>query len=701
MPPSAPTGKAHEPSRETSELQSAVDEEGRIVATQRPLIEREFGGYLKVFARSAELRDKCVGLGISSDVFDLSAQEFRKALLDDQLPWLSKEDAMLYYAQDGKHSRCARMLFPQLLKFIMLKHPSESKQLSLMLESTDMQRPSDWYPEARQIKRRIIMHIGPTNSGKTYAALQRFKDVERSIYCGPLRLLAHEVYHRMNTSGIGCNLITGEERRESDNICRLSCTVEMTSLSRDFDVAVIDEIQMIGDDQRGWAWTQALLGLRAPEIHLCGEETAIGVVRKLLEGTDDTIEINRYERLTPLSVMNRSLNSEFRKIERGDAFIVFSRRGVFEAKNLIERATGQRTAIIYGGLPPETRAEQAKLFNDPDSDHRILVATDAIGMGLNLNIRRVVLSRLAKFNGTEIVPLTISQTKQIAGRAGRFKTAFEKGLVTTFDPRDLKLLHAHMRLKAPKILSAGVAPTFEQIEGFSKSFPGASLSQILSRFEELAQIDGNYFMCNLKSQRIVAELINNIPMNLRDRYSFVSIPCEPENKVFQDAIIKLAWALGESRTISLSEVLPDMPDLTSLKGGVSNVLKDMELRHKLIIMYLWLSMRFPATFADTEPAMAEKARSEIKINELLLTRSHKKAAKAGQEPKIKRLTPKGKGRRALAFAESVSGLDLALLDDGDDAPPRPAASTKEIAAPAPVHVASRGSSPTSADPERL
>lgn len=111
-----------------------------------------------------------------------------------------------------------------------------------------------------EINRKIILHIGPTNSGKTYAALQRFEQCSSGIYCGPLRLLAHEVYERLNAKGVPCNLMTGEERRESDGVFKWAATVEMAPLNRKFDVAVLDEIQMIGDNDRGWAWTQAVLG---------------------------------------------------------------------------------------------------------------------------------------------------------------------------------------------------------------------------------------------------------------------------------------------------------------------------------------------------------------------------------------------------------------------------------------------------------
>src|SRR5690349_2275146 len=118
--------------------------------------------------------------------------------------------------------------------------------------------------------RKVILHVGPTNSGKTYQALTRLEQAASGVYCGPLRLLAHEIYDKFNKRGVRCNLLTGEERRIVDEDAPIvACTVEMASFSKRMDVAVIDEIQMLADAQRGWAWTMALLSIRADELHLC------------------------------------------------------------------------------------------------------------------------------------------------------------------------------------------------------------------------------------------------------------------------------------------------------------------------------------------------------------------------------------------------------------------------------------------------
>lgn len=248
----------------------------------------------------------------------------------------------------------------------------------------DLRYPVEWYPATRAVQRKIIMHVGPTNSGKTYQALKRLEQAKTGIYAGPLRLLAHEVYTRMNAKGRVCDLVTGDERAIQENAEMRSCTVEMVPLNVDVDVAVIDEIQMIGHKERGWAWTQAFLGLKAKEIHLCGEERSVPLIRELAASMGDSLEINTYKRLSPLKTMSTSLHGDLRNLRKGDCVVVFSRLGIRAMKADIEKLTRRRVAIVYGSLPPETRAQQAKLFNDSDNDYDFLVASDAIGMGLNL-----------------------------------------------------------------------------------------------------------------------------------------------------------------------------------------------------------------------------------------------------------------------------------------------------------------------------
>lgn len=273
------------------------------------------------------------------------------------------------------------------------------------------------------------MHVGPTNSGKTHQALQALAAAKTGCYAGPLRLLAHEIWDRLNKGQIipagvtldpstaadddggtdlldgsipmkppvltkehneqfarACNLITGEEQRIVAEDALISCTVEMLQFDRLVDVAVVDEIQMIADPERGSGWTAAVLGLCAKEIHLCGEETAVEVVKDLVKETGDELIVNRYQRLTPLRVANQSLGGDLKRIKKGDCVVSFSRSGIFALKKKIEEVTNLRCAVAYGRLPPEIRSEQAALFNDPKSGFDVIVGSDAIGMGLNLYV---------------------------------------------------------------------------------------------------------------------------------------------------------------------------------------------------------------------------------------------------------------------------------------------------------------------------
>lgn len=276
---------------------------------------------------------------------------------------------------------------------------SLATHIESILEVTDITRlaHSFGYGPARAMSRHFHLHIGPTNSGKTYSALKRLSTAETGMYAGPLRLLAHEVWERMNLGTVGgmtagqgraCNLMTGEERRIVDpNAGLMSCTVEMLPLQKPmgpFEVVVIDEIQMIGDPQRGGSWTHAIIGLQAKEIHLCGDETTVDLLTNIITSLGDKLTVHRYNRLTPLTVAEESLEGSWNNVEAGDCIVTFSRSNIFAVKKLIESTAGKKCAVVYGALPPETRADQARDFNDEHGRAEVLVASDAVGMGLNL-----------------------------------------------------------------------------------------------------------------------------------------------------------------------------------------------------------------------------------------------------------------------------------------------------------------------------
>lgn len=281
----------------------------------------------------------------------------------------------------------------------------------LARRKVSMEEPWDWFPMARQTRRRIIYHCGPSNSGKTHAALQTLIKAKSGVYCAPLKALAGQVWQRIGKC-VPCDLLIGDERRFAGGAEHVSCTVEMTPTDVQVDVGVIDEIQMIADRDRGWAWTRALYGLPARYLHLCGDESAIQLVKELLYKTFELrrFEVRMHERLVPL-VVSESLRGDLRAAANGDCFVCFSRKAIFDMRARLERLPGVQTHIIYGAMPFEVREQQADVFNcaversiqesqvsptlgdvQAPLKRHVLVSTDAIAYGLNMNIERILYS---------------------------------------------------------------------------------------------------------------------------------------------------------------------------------------------------------------------------------------------------------------------------------------------------------------------
>ncbi|VDC03663.1 unnamed protein product [Peniophora sp. CBMAI 1063] len=178
-----------------------------------------------------------------------------------------------------------------------------------------------------------------------------------------------------------CNLVTGEERREVTGANLFACTVDMCDMRTLRDIAIVDEIQMIADRDRGAAWTSAVLGVPAREVrglHLWGEEASVPVVQGLMRETGDELVVNRYEWASPLRVADEVLG-DLSKVQKGDCAVAFSRSHIFAAKQEIEYRTKLRCAVAYGRQPSEVRSEQAALFNDSNSGFDVLV-----GLGYTL-----------------------------------------------------------------------------------------------------------------------------------------------------------------------------------------------------------------------------------------------------------------------------------------------------------------------------
>ncbi|KAI1819485.1 P-loop containing nucleoside triphosphate hydrolase protein [Xylaria intraflava] len=507
----------------------------------------------------------------------------------------------------------------------------------------DMRFPYEWFPATRALQRTIHLHVGPTNSGKTYNALKALENANSGIYAGPLRLLAHEVYTRFLAKGKSCALVTGEEQRipKDVDVYFKSCTVEMTPLNHQVDVAVIDEIQMIGDADRGWAWTQAFLGVQAKEVHLCGEERAVELIQSLCATIGDECKVTRYKRLSGLETMSESLNGDLGNLQKGDALVSFTRIGIHSLKNQIEKQTGKRCAIVYGSLPPEIRAHQAALFNDPNNDYDYLVASDAIGMGLNLEIRRVIFEATHKRDGSNFRTISPSEIKQIGGRAGRYRTVnqaiqataskdeFSKpetkgpGLVTALEDEDLAIVIQAFNANPQPLETAGVQPPTSAIERLSTYFPpNTPLSFILLRFRDIARISSRFHMCKLHEMLEVADLIQPFPMSIYDRCVFLNAPValrERNGPRVLQTLAKCVSTMQGGNLLEIREIDLELLDKTAedMKLPASDYLRQLESLHKSITLYLWLSYRFTGVFTSQHLAFHVKSLLETKINDQL------------------------------------------------------------------------------------
>lgn len=499
--------------------------------------------------------------------------------------------------------RHAKQIFP------MLDCMDDLRKIS------DLRVPANWYPEARAIQRKVIFHAGPTNSGKTYHAIQHYLAAKSGVYCGPLKLLAHEIFEKSNTAGVTCDLVTGEERTFMDSEGRaaghVACTIEMCSVNTPYEVAVIDEIQMIRDPSRGWAWTRALLGLCAEEIHVCGEPAAIEFIRELLYTTGEEVEVHTYQRLTPFTVLDHAVES-LDNLRPGDCIVCFSKNDIYSISRQIE-ARGLECAVIYGSLPPGTKLSQAKKFNDPDDPCKILVATDAIGMGLNLSIKRIIFNSLVKPNVNEkgekqMETISTSQALQIAGRAGRFSSKFKEGEVTTMHRDDLPVLKEILSHSVDPIETAGLHPTAEQIEMFAYHLPDATLSNLVDIFVSLSQVDGMYFVCNIDDFKFLADMIQHIPLNLRSRYVFCTAPINKKQPFVCTSFLKFARQFSRDEPLTFDWVCRHVSWPLAPPKNIKDLVH-LEAVHDVLDLYLWLSYRFMDMFPDT--ALVREIQKEL------------------------------------------------------------------------------------------
>ena len=372
--------------------------------------------------------------------------------------------------------------------------------------------------------------MGPTNSGKTYAALQHLAAAPTGTYLAPLRLLALENYEGLAERGLKAGMVTGEEVLGEERPTHTSRTIETADLTRPIDVAVIDEIQMLSDPDRGWAWTNALFGIPAKTVIVCGSDDALAAVQRAAEAANESLEVITFVRKTPLVLMEEPVPLE--NVEPGDAVVAFSRRAVHENREILV-AAGHSVATIYGALSPEVRRAEAARFRTGEAT--VLVTTDAIGMGLNLGpLKRIVFSATRKWDGVGERALTNSEIRQIAGRAGRFGHQ-DVGYVAATDAVGIEPIRAALA-GAPTAPAADtrffVRPDLIAIRSVAEEMRTQSLREVMTHFARSTFYAGSPFQPSALDEILdVAKVIDRAHLPIEEKFAFSVCPVNRRDEV--------------------------------------------------------------------------------------------------------------------------------------------------------------------------
>ncbi len=377
------------------------------------------------------------------------------------------------------------------------------------------------YP-ARRLTRRWTALLGPTNSGKTHRSIEAMAAAEHGIYLSPLRLMALENQERIEAMGVRCSLVTGEEEIIREGATHFCCTVEEFARFRHqhWDVVVVDEVQMMADSQRGWAWVDALVSAHTPQLMMTGPALIEPSLRTLCDLCEDKLVVQRTKRLSPVEVARHATTLE--RLEPGSLLVAFSRKLVLELKGMLESA-GKSVSVVYGALSPEVRREQARRFREGEAD--IMVATDAVGMGLNLPAHTLCFYTDEKFDGIQNRQLKVQEVKQIGGRAGRFGH-HDSGEITALDPQTLKSIRRLFNSPdAPVDLSQfQVRPSIDHLSAISELMGEPSLLRSWLTFNRNINY-GEAFISVLPDELAEwIELIDDPKIPLWLRWTFACTP---------------------------------------------------------------------------------------------------------------------------------------------------------------------------------
>lgn len=433
------------------------------------------------------------------------------------------------------------------------------------------------WSELDRSKQMMMLHIGPPNSGKTHDAINRLAEAGEGWYLAPLRLLAWEIFDRLNARGVPCNLLTGEEHIPVEGAKITASTIEMFNPNAPGKVVIIDEAQMLADSDRGWAWTRALMSSTAPEMHVIAPHTAKMLIQKMADAAKMPMGIIEHERLTPIRIANKPWKLE--TLPDRTILVAFSRKMVLTLKTRLE-AEGRNVSVVYGGLPPEVRRKQAERFANGET--QICVATDAVGMGLNLPADNVCFWEMDKFDGKGIRTLYPAEIQQIGGRAGRFGFS-EAGVVGATRHGDLKLLKSLFYQKPPDLTHARVAPSVEDLT----LIPG-SLADRLEEWGRLESIPpdlrGSVRTADLAERVELARMLSNrqvAKLGIAHAIQLINAPTRKSTRDFWEICAKAI----------IDQVAMPLPPEPASEIKNSESLDYIEMCISCADVYLWLAHR--------------------------------------------------------------------------------------------------------------
>ncbi len=538
---------------------------------------------------------------------------FRVAI-DDVIEEMREESNKLDIEEEKLHEFIVRFVEPQIRSSNVLKFKEKSKRRILfhfgeyikpLLEKQKREELlaktirdfKNLFPLARELKRKIIFHVGPTNSGKTYTALKELEAATTGYYLAPLRLLALEGYENLKKEGIAVSLITGEEEIIDEESTHISSTIEMMNAAVDVDVCVIDEIQMIADRDRGWAWANALIGVPARKVILTGSSNALHAVKELCAYLDEELEVVHFERKNELAMLPNP--TSMKHIEPQTAIVAFSRRDVLSLKQQL--SDKYSVSVVYGNLSPEVRREEARRFREGES--QILVATDAIAMGLNLPIKTLLFSKDNKFDGLRRRELLPTEVHQISGRAGRYGFE-EKGYVGALDETALTTITSAFHMPLPDLkLPVSVMASLEHVMLIGEILETDNILDILAFFADNMEFEGPFVAANIDSMLEIAAIVSEYTLDLKTRFYLSCAPASISSPYIESVFHRYIRQIEAG-----GKVLYIPPRDLPAFAQTNDMLLNAEDRVREISLYLWLSFKFPDIFEDTAKAIAARVR---------------------------------------------------------------------------------------------